>query len=223
MKSNALSKLCKAHVEALGEPNLTLEKAVSLPDDLAVLKQYISNVAELLIFLDANNYQSGGKDTHVEDGGLLWSHNNPSELSIRLKRMNCGGAANLAQQLLMAHYDEVGFVWNCDRGGGHIVNYIIDDSETYIMDFTEYLAERKLTVYNDSLKHYTEAVTNTASERGRELLIAVSIQTGGRDPVIGINIRDKCFYFPGSYEVMPLYLADDVTIETKEINGLPLT
>ena len=221
MRGNGFSGLHKVHEDDLGKPRLTREKAVSLPDDLEMLKKNISNVAELLIYLDAKNYQSRGKDTHVDDGDILWSHNNPSELTIKLKRMNCGGAVNLAQQLLMEHYDEVGFIWNCDRGGGHIVNYIIDDSETYIMDFTQYVTERELTVFEDSFKNYTDAIINAAKQRGRELFIVARILTGGQDPVIGIDIKNKRFYFPGSYQVIPLYQADDATLGTREINRIP--
>ena len=72
----------------------------NLDDNPAELRERINSAADLFLYLDIAEYQGRSGDTHVQDGNITWHHNNPVNITIKDKRANCGGAANLAMYLL---------------------------------------------------------------------------------------------------------------------------
>ncbi len=208
-------------VSDLGEATLTREQAKALSDDLQELKDSIKTVADFYLYLDEKGFQSRSGDTHVRDGDMTWYHNVPAEISIQIKRVNCGGAANLAYQLLMDNYDEVGFISDTAYEGGHIINYIKHNGEVYITDFSSYVGVGNEVIFNDTFENFAEFLVRIHEEKfDRKTLTIVKVFTDGEDFIIGRSHDRRYEYYPEIYEVTPLYL-DGVSIETRELNQLP--
>ncbi|MGI6597807.1 MAG: copper amine oxidase N-terminal domain-containing protein [bacterium] len=208
--------LCIVAPSALGVATVSKEEMANLDDNPAELRERINSAADLFLYLDIAEYQGRSGDTHVQDGNITWHHNNPVNITIKDKRANCGGAANLAMYLLGDDYEEMGYLHYGREDGGHIINYIVHEGQTYIIDFMQYIGTGNTRIFNASLDEFAEFLTRVD---GRINSI-IAAKTNGENFVIGYNRPKTINYYPPSHDVIPLYL-DGVSIETREHNQLP--
>ena len=109
---------------------------------LQELTEAVKSVPDLMTWM---HYAAFGKydgDLQLPLENLTWHFNYSPDVVFRKNAGNCGGTAGFVQYLLQGDYDEVGIIgltYERGMGGGHVINYIRQGKNYYVLDFNSWI------------------------------------------------------------------------------------
>lgn len=174
--------------EPLGKARLepAVIQALAESRDPALVRELVATLPDLLEYLRVARFGSYNGDIRIRQNDMTWHINKPGWLAIRKNEGNCGASANALVYTLEGDYDEVGYVYFQEDGGGHVFNYIKQESRYYLIDLVQYgfqvpaLFSRRVRQYAvlsfDDLIHYAN-VCKSSYGLGESIIYA---DLGGR-------------------------------------------
>jgi hypothetical protein len=134
----------------LGLPDTKLETLKSLIGKPKELQEEIDVLYEALAYIQISEMKTTSGNITLDDtkNNIRWQFPAPAEYAIKNNEANCAAMTNVINYLLKGDYDEVGGLWYHnsfiigDRRGGHIINYIKEDSKYYFFDALGYIKNR---------------------------------------------------------------------------------
>lgn len=108
---------------------------------LQELAEAIHSVPDVLTWMHYAAFSKYDGDIQLPLENLTWHFNYSPEVVFRKNAGNCGATAGFVQYLLQGDYDEVGIIgltYERGLGGGHVINYIRQGKNYYVLDFNSW-------------------------------------------------------------------------------------
>ena len=108
---------------------------------LQELAEAIRSVPDLLTYMHYAAFSKYDGDIQLPLENLTWHFNYSPEVVFRKNAGNCGATAGFVEYLLQGDYDEVGIIgltYGQGMGGGHVINYIRQGKNYYVLDFNSW-------------------------------------------------------------------------------------
>ena len=174
---------------------LNAETARSLSgSSVQELAEAIRSVPDLLTYMHYAAFSKYDGDLTLELQHLTWHYNYAPEVVFCKNAGNCGGTAAFVQYLLQGDYDEVGIVgltYERGMGGGHVINYIRQGKNYYILDFNGWVSTNHDPF---SLRLCSGKDLKAAAEQYRQrtggVVLMVAYQTEWGDAPVGWDNSD---------------------------------
>ena len=217
-------------VSELNGITTNVEKILEGQEKIEILKEEVNTIGDLLLLYSTLNFKNRSGDTHINGKDMTWSYNIYPELSLELRRVNCGGVSNFSRLMLEDSFDEAGFIHYRGDSGGHVVNYYKLGEFYYVIDFTQYIMNQKTKVFKTKdLKQYAEDVL--IKEKNIRFIASFNIT---EDYINGYKFKSgnekklSGLYFPEEYrlqftelyrdEKLPIFFKERLDIKKESIN-----
>lgn len=165
------------------------------------LADAIRSVPDLMTYMHYAGFSKYDGDLSIPLEHLSWHYNYSPDVIFRKNAGNCGGTAGFAEYLLQGDYDEVGIVgltYESGLGGGHVINYIRQGKNYYILDFNSWTCSNHTPfslnfcsgkTLKEAAKQYTKMVYGVA--------LMISYQTEWGDAPVGWDGSDISYLIDG--------------------------
>lgn len=176
------------------------------------LAEVIHSVPDLMTYMHYAAFSKYDGDLTVPLKDLEWHYNYSPDVVFRKNAGNCGGTAGFVEYVLQGDYDEVGIIgltYDKGLGGGHVINYIRQGKNYFVMDFNSWICNgcepnglRFCT--GKDLKAAAKEYTKTTGG----IVLMVGYQSGWGDAPVGWDGSEVSYLINGYSENVQILMED---------------
>ena len=164
---------------------------------LQELAEAIRSVPDLLTYMHYAAFSKYDGDLQLPLENLTWHFNYSPEVVFRKNAGNCGATAAFVQYLLQGDYDEVGIIgltYERGLGGGHVINYIRQKKNYYVLDFNSWTCSNH-EPYSLLFSNGTDlkAAAKSYAKKNNGIVLMYSYQTDFGDAPVGWDSTDNSY------------------------------
>lgn len=164
---------------------------------LQELAEAIHSVPDVLTYMHYVAFSKYDGDIQLPLENLSWHFNYSPEVVFRKNAGNCGATAGFVQYLLQGDYDEVGIIgltYGSGMGGGHVINYIRQGKNYYVLDFNSWTSrghEPNGLLFSNGAD--LKAAAKSYAKKNNGIVLMYGYQTDFGDAPTGWNGTDTSY------------------------------